>query len=184
MSSAYSSDCHGFENLCRLQVGYTGVEVWVRFIQPLPYPYPQCGLAVYPPSWLQVFDRSLNRDQLWSTRLISSSTSHNTPLGSTKMTRHVKKASYFIYYLVTIFLLTHIILFSSPHKLAANWPLPSNEWCRPPNVNVNGSWSWGWVCGLGTSRKYEGRPMVWETCEVREKTNQSCFASLHLLLLY
>ena len=35
----------------------------------------------------------------------------------------------------------------------------------------------GQVYGLGAGRKREGRPMVWETREVREKTTHSRFAS-------
>ena len=34
--------------------------------------------------------------------------------------------------------------------------------------------------GLGSGRKHEGRPMVWETCEVREEVSHSQFASLYL----
>ena len=52
---------------------------------------------------------------------------------------------------------------SSPHapKLAATWPLPSNEGCRPPNVDVDGSLG-GLVCWeqVGNTRgdPWYGRP--------------------------
>jgi len=76
--SGVSSDCHGFWNPCGLQVGYTGVRVWVSFLQPSLYLYPRRGLAVYPPSWWRVFHRSLNWDQPWPTWLISLSTTPTT----------------------------------------------------------------------------------------------------------
>src|SRR6266567_3093516 len=41
----------------------------------------------------------------------------------------------------------------------------------------------GQAYGLGAGRKREGRPMVWETREVREEANHSQFASLHLVPL-
>jgi hypothetical protein len=38
----------------------------------------------------------------------------------------------------------------------------------------------GKAYNLGAGRKYEGRPMVWETREVREETNHNWFDSLYL----
>ena len=56
-----------------------------------------------------------------------------------------------------------MLTYLSPHapKLAATWPLPSNEGCRPPNVNVGGSWDglMGWE-QVGNTRgdPWYGRP--------------------------
>jgi len=36
------------------------------------------------------------------------------------------------------------------------------------------------ACGLEAGSKHKGRPMVWETCEVRKETNHSRFASFYL----
>ena len=55
----------------------------------------------------------------------------------------------------------------STPKLAATWPLPSNEGCRPPSVNVDGFRESVWVLAGG---KHHGRPMVSDTCEVHKET--------------
>ena len=80
-----SRDCQGFCNLCRLQIGYTGIRVQVGFSNPRHTRTPGAGWWVT--CWLptklnlgfQRLDRSLNRDQWWPTLLISLST---TPIMS------------------------------------------------------------------------------------------------------
>jgi hypothetical protein len=76
--------------------------------------------------------------------------------------RDTLKGKYFVYGLLTIYLLTYFILFRSPNsKLASTWPLPSNEGCRLPDVDIDGSWDGlaGWEqVGNARGDPWYGRP--------------------------
>ena len=57
------NDCYGFQNPCRLWVGYTGIWVWVGFIWPSLYLYPWCKLVVTRQVGVGFLQWSLNQDQ-------------------------------------------------------------------------------------------------------------------------
>ena len=85
----------------------------------------------------------------WSTVLITVDLAFHLPQHTSGLNERgntsKKVSTSFISSLLYIF--WPISSFLSPHapKLTATWPLPSNEGCRPPNVDVNGSWD-GLVC--------------------------------------
>ena len=118
-----------------------------------------------------VDSKFLSEFELWSTQLIMIDLAfhppqHTSGLDERRKTCYKVSTSFISSFLYVIW---PISPFLSPHtpKLAATWPLPSNEGCRPPNVDLN--WILGQGCVLGVGRKCKVRPMVWETCEVCEE---------------
>ena len=77
-------------------------------------------------------------------------------------------------------LLTFLVGFRSTPKLAATSPLPSIRDVGYPKSMSMDLWR---TCGLRAGRKHKGRPMVWETREVRKEVSHCWFASLYLSFL-